>query len=74
MFGVPKDIARKIFIKSNYVLQKTSINIYKPQFQTGQTKNSKNDKKTRKNAKFTAFPVASPLEVLEGLLNAAKSL
>ena len=31
-------------IKSNYVLQKTFTNFYKPQVQTGPTKNPKKDK------------------------------
>ena len=37
-----------MLIKSNYVLQKTFINFYKPQFQTAQSKKSKNDEKTQK--------------------------
>ena len=44
MFGVAIDIALKVTVKSNYVLQRTSINYNKPQFQTGLTKNPKNDK------------------------------
>ena len=32
-------------IKRNYFLQKTFIDFYKPQFQTGLTENSKNDEK-----------------------------
>ena len=50
MFGVAIHIALKMAIKSNYVLQKTFTNFYKPQFQTGPTKNPK----TRKNATFWA--------------------
>ena len=46
MFGVAIQIALKMAIKSNYVLQKTFNNFYKPQFQTGPTKNQK---KRRKN-------------------------
>ena len=46
MFGVAIHIALKMAIKSNYVLQKTFTNFYKPQFQTGATKNLK---KRRKN-------------------------
>ena len=38
MFGVAIHIALKMAIKSNYVLQKTFTNFYKPQFQTGPTK------------------------------------
>ena len=45
MFGVAIHIALKMAIKSNYVLQKTFTNFYKPQFQTG----PKNPKKRRKN-------------------------
>ena len=51
MFGVPKHIALKMVIKNNYVLKKTFINFYKPQFKTGPTKN---DEKTRKIATFWA--------------------
>ena len=43
MFGVAIHIAHKMAIKSNYVLQKTFTNFYKPQFQTGPTKNPKKD-------------------------------
>ena len=39
MIGVAIHIALKMAIKSNYVLQKTFTNFYKPQFQTGPTKN-----------------------------------
>ena len=46
MFGVAIHIALKTAIKSNYVLQKTFTNFYKPQFHTGPTKNPK---KRRKN-------------------------
>ena len=35
--------------KNEYFLKKTFISFYKPQFQTGPTKNSKNDKKNAKN-------------------------
>ena len=45
MFGVAIDIALKVAVKSNYVLQRTSINFNKPQFQTGLTQNSKMTKK-----------------------------
>ena len=45
MFGVAIHIAHKMAIKSNYVLQKTFTNFYKPQFQTGPTKNPKKTKK-----------------------------
>ena len=38
MFGVAIDIALKQAVKSNYVLQRTFNNFYKPQFQTGLTK------------------------------------
>ena len=41
MFAVAIHIALKMAIKSNYVLQKTFTNFYKPQFQTGPTKNPK---------------------------------
>ena len=41
MFGVAIHIALKTATKSNYVLQKTFTNFYKPQFQTGPTKNPK---------------------------------
>ena len=44
MFGVALHIALKMAIKSNYVLQKTFTNFYKPQFQTGPTKNPKRRK------------------------------
>ena len=46
MFAVAIHIALKMAIKSDYVLQKTFTNFYKPQFQTGPPKNSK---KRRKN-------------------------
>ena len=49
MFGVAKHIALKTIIKRNYVLQNTFTNFYKPQFQTGITKNPKKDEK---NATF----------------------
>ena len=45
MFGVAKDIALKVAVKSNYILQRTFINFNKPQFQTSLTKNPKNDEK-----------------------------
>ena len=45
MFGEAIHIALKMAIKSNYVLQKTFINFYKPQFQTGPTKNPKKRQK-----------------------------
>ena len=48
MFGVAIDIALKVAVKSNYVLQRTFINFNKPQFQTGRTKNPKNDDKVLK--------------------------
>ena len=38
MFGVAIDIALKVAVKSNCVLQRTFINFNKPQFQTGSTK------------------------------------
>ena len=41
MFGVAIHIALKMAIKSNYVLQKIFTKFYKPQFQTGPTKNPK---------------------------------
>ena len=43
MFGVAIPIALKMAKKSNYVLQKTFNNFYKPQFHTGPTKNPKKD-------------------------------
>ena len=43
MFGVAIDIALKVAVKSNYVLQKTFINFNK--FQTGLTKIQKMTKK-----------------------------
>ena len=43
MFGVAMHIALKLAIKSHYVLQKNFSNFYKPQFQTGPTKNPKKD-------------------------------
>ena len=61
MFGEAIDIALKLAVKSNYVLQRTFINFNKSQFQTGLTKNPKNDKKSAKNLLILAFPVASPL-------------
>ena len=45
MFGVAINIALKMAIESNYVLQKTFANFYKPQFQTGPTKIRKKTKK-----------------------------
>ena len=45
MFGVAIHIALKMAIKTNYVLQMTLTNLYKPQFQTGTTKNPKKDEK-----------------------------
>ena len=45
MFGLAIHIALKMTINSNYVLQKTFTNFYKPQFQTGRTKNPKKDEK-----------------------------
>ena len=46
MFGAAIHVALKMAIKSNYVLQKIFTNFYKPQFQTGPTKNPE---KRRKN-------------------------
>ena len=45
MFGVAKHIALKMVIKSNYFLQKTFANFYKPQFQTGPKNIRKKDEK-----------------------------
>ena len=45
MIGVAIHIALKMAIKSNYVLQKTFTNFYRPQFQTGPTKNPKKRQK-----------------------------
>ena len=44
MFGVAIDIALKVAVKTNYVLQRTFINFNKPQFQTGLTKIQKKTK------------------------------
>ena len=52
MFGVAIDIALKVAVKSNYVLQRTFIHFKKPQFQTGQTKNPKNYVKVLKISLF----------------------
>ena len=52
MFGVAIDIALKVAVKSNYVLQRTFINFNKPQFQTGLTKNPKYDGKVLKISLF----------------------
>ena len=52
MFVLAIHIALKMAKKSNYVLQKTFANFYKPQFQTGLTKNLKNDKKLLKISLF----------------------
>ena len=41
MFGVAIDIALKVAVKSNFVLQRTFTVFNKPQFHTGLTKNSK---------------------------------
>ena len=43
MFRVAIDIALKVAVKSNYVLQRTFINLNKNHFRTGLTKNPKND-------------------------------
>ena len=45
MFGVAIDIALKVAVKSNFVLQRSFINFNKLQFQTGLTKNPKMTKK-----------------------------
>ena len=45
MFGLAIDIALKVAVKTNYVLQRTFINFNKPQFQTGLTKIQKKTKK-----------------------------
>ena len=45
MSGAAIDIALKVAVKSNCVLQITFINFNKPQFQTGLTKNLKMTKK-----------------------------
>ena len=52
MFGVAKDIALKVAVKSNYVLQRTFINFNTPKLQTGLTKNPKNDEKVLKSSLF----------------------
>ena len=52
MFGVAIDIALKVAVKSNCVLQRTLINFNKSQFQTGLTKNTKNDEKVLKISLF----------------------
>ena len=52
MSGAAIDIALKVAVKSNYVLQMTFINFNKPQFQTGLTKNPKNDEKVLKISLF----------------------
>ena len=48
MFRVAIDIALKVAVKSNYVLQRTFINFNKLHFQPGLTKNPKNDEKSKK--------------------------
>ena len=58
IFGVAIDIALKVAVKSNYVLLRTCINFYKPQFQTGLTKNPKNMTKNAKN--FTILGSKTP--------------
>ena len=52
MFGVAIDIALKVAVKSNYVLQRTFINFIKTQFQTALTKSPKNDEKVLKISLF----------------------
>ena len=52
MFGLAIDIALKVAVKSNYELQRTFINFFKTQFQTGLTKNPKNDENCLKNSLF----------------------
>ena len=52
MFEVAIDIALKVALKSNYVVQRTFINFNKPQFQTGLTKDPKNDDKVLKISIF----------------------
>ena len=49
MFGVAIEIALKVAVKGNYVLQRTFINFNRPQFQTGITKNPKKCEKSAKN-------------------------
>ena len=49
MFALAIHIAPKMAIKSNYVLQKTFTNFYKPQFQPGPTKNLKKRQKKLQN-------------------------
>ena len=48
VYSTKKYGAHKMFIKSNYVMQKTFINFYKRQFKTNQTKTQKMTKKTFK--------------------------
>ena len=52
MFGIAIDIALKVAVKSNYVLQRSFMIFNKPQFQTGLTKNPKNDEKVLKISLF----------------------
>ena len=52
MFGVAIDIALKVAVKSNYVLQTTSINFNKPKTNKKLTKNPKNDEKVLKFSLF----------------------
>ena len=48
MFRVPKDIALKMVVRSNYFLQKNFINFYESICQTDATRDSKKDEKTQK--------------------------
>ena len=54
MFGEAIDIALKMAVKSNYVLQWTFINFSKPRLKTALTKSPKNDNKVLKISFFQA--------------------
>ena len=52
MFGVPKDTALKMAIKSNYILENTFNNFYKSQLKTGSAKIGKMTKISKKLQHF----------------------
>ena len=57
MFGVPKHIALKMNIKSNYVLQKTSINFTDLNFRLVR---QKNEKRRKNGENFNFFSSKTP--------------
>ena len=78
MFGVPKDVALKMAIKSNYILQNNFNNFYKSQLKTGSAKIGKMTKISKKSLFFVNLGLKIPkndlLTLNYGLLSSFTTL